>query len=348
MLTHPFARRSFLLGAGGLASALALTGRAGYAAAETIDDVRRGAEKEGALFWYDSLGGGQGAMEAFQKAHPFVKEVKYVRVPGAQKVSRFVQESLAGGPSADFLNQGAPGNQALADKGLARAVDWAALGVPAKLIGNNYLISTMTVVTVIVYNTNLVKGADIPRTWNDMLDPRWKGRTGKYARAAELDAISVKWGRKKTLDYTRKYAELQPRLASGTAVLNQAIGSGELLVGFSAYDSAVRLKNSGAPIDFHAPQDGPVVVPLYSIVAKQGAHPNAAKLMLSWMATPEGAKAFEDNVLRGNAFVPGTVAAKIVGSTENVISRTPDDIINNAKDIRAFDQQIENILKGRA
>ena len=347
MLTLPIGRRGFLQGAAGLASALAVAGPAGYAAAEGIEDVRRGAEKEGALFWYDSLGGGEGALDAFQKAHPFIKNVKYVRVPGAQKVSRFVQELLAGGPSGDFLNQGAPGNEALAARGLAVPVDWAGLGVPAKLIGNKYLISTMTVVTVIIYNTNQVKGAAIPRTWAAMLDPRWKGRTGKYARAAEFDAIAVKWGKEKTLEYARRYAALNPRLASGTALLNQAVGSGELLVGFTAYDSAVRLKKSGAPVDFVAPEDGPVVVPLYSIVAKYGAHPNAAKLMLSWMATPAGAKAFEDHVLRGNAFVPGTVAAQLVGKTENVISRTPDDMIKNAKAINAFDKEIENILKGR-
>jgi len=340
-------RRTLLKGLGGAAALTAFGAGARQAQAETLDEVIRGAEKEGALFWYDSLGGGQEALEEFQKEYPFIKKVEYVRVPGAQKVSRFVQESLAGGPSGDILNQAAPANQTLIDQGLAIPVDWAGLGVSDKLIGNEYLISTVSVVTVIIYNTNLVKGDDIPRTWQDMVDPKWANRTGKYARAAEMDAISVAWGPEKTLEYVREYAKLKPRLAESTAALNQAVGSGELHVGFTAYDSAVRLKESGAPIDFHSP-DIAVVASLYSLVSKAGANPNAAKLFLAWMSTPKGAKAFEDHVLRGNAFVEGTHANQIVSAADNIVYRSPEDLIKNAEEINAFDRNIENILQGRA
>ena len=67
-----------------------------------------------------------------------------------------------------------------------------------------------------------------------------------------------------------------------------------------------------------------------------------------WMATPEGARAFEDNVLRGNAFIEGTVANKLVSKSKNIAFRDPEDAIKNAEAINAFDRKIEEILQGRA
>jgi hypothetical protein len=102
-----------------------------YAAAQTLDEVKAAAAKEGKVVWYDSLPRAEGdaILAEFQKAFPIIKSVEYLEVPGAAKTARITQESRDRGPTADVKHHGPASGKRHASTGYLHKVHWKALGV---------------------------------------------------------------------------------------------------------------------------------------------------------------------------------------------------------------------------
>ncbi len=73
---------------------------------------------------------------------------------------------------------------------------------------------TTAVVYVIVYNTTLVKEADAPKTWDDLLNPRWDGKIGIWVRGEGQGSLAAIWGEDKVVDYVRKMNAAASRAAA--------------------------------------------------------------------------------------------------------------------------------------
>ena len=91
-----------------LAATAANAGGLAAAKAATREAVIEAAKAESGLVWYDHYDGGaaEGVLDAFRRAHSFVKKVEFIDVPSAQKTAKVIQESTAGGPTADVLLNG--------------------------------------------------------------------------------------------------------------------------------------------------------------------------------------------------------------------------------------------------
>src|SRR5690606_23684443 len=203
----------------------------GAAAAESLDEIKAAAAKEGKVVWYDSLPRAQGdaILAEFQKAYPEIKTVEYLEVPGAAKTARITQESRAGGPTADVtLDRPAAGMRHQA-AGFVEAVDWKALGVETskERTPNQYLIAITAPVYGVLYNTNKVKEAEAPKSYEELVDPKWAGRAGTWARAIAFVILSADWGEEKTDAYVKKLAALKPKLYRSTYAAAQSVGAGE-------------------------------------------------------------------------------------------------------------------------
>ena len=138
-------------------------------------------------------------LAAFQRAYPFVKKTEFVDVPSAQKTAKIIQESMAGGPTADVLLNDAAVQKSLAERRLVLETDWAALGVAtsAVMTPTPDMILALTPPFVVLYNTDLVKEADVPRSWDDAFDAKWKGHTGHWMRASFFVHLSAALGEAK-------------------------------------------------------------------------------------------------------------------------------------------------------
>jgi iron(III) transport system substrate-binding protein len=161
------------------------------------------------------------------------------------------------------------------------------------------------VVYVIVYNTSLVKEADAPKSWSDLLDPRWDGKIGIWVRGEGQGALAASWGIDKVVDYVRKMNARHPVLLPSTFPLAQQVAAGEILVGFGLNHSAQIPIRRGAPIKVVVADPAPIST-LYSFVPVKAKNPSGGALLALWLATPEGAKAYEDATDRGNPFIPST------------------------------------------
>lgn len=313
------------------------------------DEVIEAAKSESGLVWYDhyDADAARSILTNFQRAYPFVKKVEFIDVPSAQKTAKVVQESMAGGPTADVLLHGAAVTQSLYQRGFLLETDWAALGVATSpvLTPAAYMIIATTAPYAALCNTNLVRGGDIPQNWNDMVDDKWKGRTGHWMRAAFFVDIIPAIGESASRDLVKRLAALQPRLFDGQFPLAEAVGSGEIALAITAYDSAVRMVEKSAPVKLVVLD--PTPVPLISgSVLKYGENPNTARLFLAWLGRPEGAIMFEKFTKRGNYFVDGTEISKALKG-HKISYYTAAESIAQASKLNALETEFSRTLTGR-
>lgn len=340
-------RRRFLHGLAGATAAVG--GFAAPAHAASRDEVIAAAKAESGLVWYDHYDrdAAAGILAAFQRAYPFVKNVEFVDVPSAQKTAKIMQESMAGGPTTDVLLHGAAVTQSLFDRGLVLEADWAALGVaPSPVVTpTSYMIVATTAPYMLLYNTDLVKGADVPQSWDGAVDPKWQGRTGHWMRASFFVDMMPAVGEDGARDLCKRLAALKPRLFDGQFPLAEAVGSGEIALAITAYDSCVRMVEKGAPVKFAVID--PTPLPLITGSAlKYGKNPNTARLFLAWLATLEGAITFEKLTKRGNYFVAGTETAKVL-KDRKLSFFTAEQSIAQAKKLNALETEFSRMLAGR-
>ena len=99
-----------------------------------------------------------------------------------------------------------------------------------------YMIVATTAPYAALCNTNLVKGADIPQSWDDMTDPKWNNRTGHWMRASFLSTLFRPSAKINRATLVKRLAALRPRLFDGQFPLAEAVGSGEIALAITAYD----------------------------------------------------------------------------------------------------------------
>jgi iron(III) transport system substrate-binding protein len=340
-----FGRRDLIKGASVAALLALLDARPGRAAVP--DSLIEAAKKEGALLWYDGYAreDGEQVVREFQKAYPFVTKADYVELPAAQKQSRLIQECLAGGPTADIYLNGAATVQELVKQNFMFDVNWKELGIPEAAITSPNMIWIATAINCGVYNTQKISAADAPKTWDDLLDPKWKGRIGCWQRPSGIMYLAPTYGEEKTRAYARKFAALEPRLFPGTFQVSQAVGAGEIDLGIGAYDSAQRIVLKGAPLKIAIFDPVPLSL-LYAGVVKFGKSPNTGKLFLAWLETKDGALAFEKATQRGHLPVKETKTAQLLeGHTHSYWTAQYE--IDNADHINGFETELAKILQRR-
>lgn len=159
----------------------------------------------------------------------------------------------------------------------------------------DYWVTVYILPWVVGYNTHLVKSGEAPKSYQDLLNPKWKGKTVIDEQDVDLYATLLKiMGREKGQEWFKKLAANGLQTRRGHTLEVQLLGAGEFALDFGAYAPMVEsYRAKGAPIDWIAPDPIPVNVYAMALSAKPP-HPNAARLFLLWSLSPEGLKAMND------------------------------------------------------
>jgi ABC-type Fe3+ transport system substrate-binding protein len=151
-----------------------------------------------------------------------------------------------------------------------------------------------------VYNTKLVSKNDVPRTWENVLDRRYKGSKISLRSGAggSVTGLWPAWREnpKKAIDYVKELQKQEIMPADGGNQAAMRIANGECLIGILRASLILELKGQGAPLGVCT--ISPVVdnpVGFYVPKAKGLQHPNAAKLLISWLYTRESLEVFRKN-----------------------------------------------------
>jgi iron(III) transport system substrate-binding protein len=270
---------------------LVILATAFYAWAQSEDELIRGAKKEGKVVFWSSMRieDSRALAAGFEAKFPFIK-VDIFRAGGEQIVNRALAEHLAGKTTYDVLNAFAL--KVVQNKGLLQSYAAPeATHYPAGFRDpQHYWVSLYSGYNVIGYNTKLVSKADAPKSWDDLLNPRWKGKLGMDDEEYFWHAGMLKyWGEEKGKRYMEALSRQGLQFRNGHALLADLLSVGEFPVTVVVYpDHIEMMKAKGQPVEWVKTTD-PILVNLAPVgVAAKAPQPNAAKLLLNYSISREG------------------------------------------------------------
>ncbi|MGH7845868.1 MAG: ABC transporter substrate-binding protein [Candidatus Binatia bacterium] len=258
--------------------------------AATQQELIEGAKKEGEINYYASMDLQEANLIAskFKEKYPFIN-VKLTRGDSERLLTRVLAEAKANKLAADAVQtvafsmytlkkRGILGHYAPAENHLY-AADFKDDGYWTTVYYNPYVVG---------YNTRLIPKASLPKTYEDLLNPVWKGKLLIEGTKADwFGGMLQIMGKEKGLRWMHDLAKQDIVNRVGHALLIQLVAAGETLMDVNIPAPSVdRLKATGAPVDWLALGPVPGVMIATGITAR-AAHPNAAKLYIDFMLSRE-------------------------------------------------------------
>lgn len=253
--------------------------------AQLVDAARR----EAAVNFYTSMNQKDvlALAAAFEKKYGI--KVNVWRSGKNKVLQRAITEAGAGRHEVDVVHNPAPEMEALHNEKLLVPIQSPAA---ANLIGglapaHGEWVPLRVYVFVQAYNTNVVTREELPRSFDDLLDPRWKGRLGIEAKEQEWFAtLAQTMGAARAVKLFREVAATNGlSVRSGNSLLTNMVASGEVPLGLTVYSYlAEQAKAKGAPIDYIALKPTVAYTDGIGIVGR-APHPNAARLFYDFMLT---------------------------------------------------------------
>ena len=264
-------------------------------------DLIAAAKKEGRVVWYTTLIVNQAVRplaKAFEEKYPGI-EVRYSRADSGPTALKILNETRAGRLQADVFD-GSGTVPPLVRAGLVAAyLPPTAASYPPELKDpDGHWICTNLYFLTPGINTSLIPREAAPRTLQDLLDPRWRGRiawsTSSTAGGGTfIGTVLRRLGEDSGLAYLRALARQQIVAvdASSRAVLDQVI-TGEYAMALGIFNHhAVLSAAKGAPVDWLKLE--PIAAPIQvASLLKDAPHPNAGKLLLEFLTSEEGQRIF--------------------------------------------------------
>jgi iron(III) transport system substrate-binding protein len=269
--------------ANNIAALAALTG------AERQKRLAEGAKKEGVVSIYTSMP--LDDMAALTSAFEAKYGVKAkVWRSGSEKIlQRGLLEAKANRFEVDVFETNSPETEVLSREKVLIAGNSPFLNelIPQAIPSHKEWIATRLNIFTCAYNTKLVKKEELPKTYQDLLDPKWKGKLSVEADDSDWLAETVmKMGEEKGLALFREIARKNAvSVRKGHTLLSNLVASGEVPLALTVYNYKIeQMKNSGAPIDWFA-LDPTIARPNANGVARNAPHPHAALLFQDFELT---------------------------------------------------------------
>ncbi len=243
------------------------------------------AKQEGSLIWYTSMNirDSSTLIAAFNKKYPFI-QVKRFRLGGGQLLQKILAEHRAGRDIFDVVSTPGFGIHIINKKGLLAqyaSPEAKHFFEDARDPKGHWV--TLYVNTVgIGFNTALVPPGERPKTWEDLLHPRWKGKIAiDDEEYAWFDMVPQVMGKEKGWRFLEALGNQQINFRDGHTLLAQLTAAGEFPVFLCYVHQVERFKSQGAPIDWART---PFVINILNPigVSSQSTHPNASRVFIDF------------------------------------------------------------------
>ncbi|MBI4527849.1 MAG: extracellular solute-binding protein [Deltaproteobacteria bacterium] len=242
------------------------------------------------MVWYTVLSESVELARQFERKYPFIK-VDVLRASNPRILNRITTEVQSGKYNYDVVRTRDYVMHHLVQSGLVQPYESAERNAyePGWRDEKGFWTSTDDNYYVFGYNTRLVSRAEAPKTWEDLLDPRWKGKIGLDGQDFELYlGLRKKWSEEKAQAFLKRLAKQDVQFYAGHTLLAQLVAAGELPLAWVFAHRAESMKSKGAPIEWVSNMD-PIIVTLGPIgLGARPQHPNAAKLLIDYVLSREG------------------------------------------------------------
>jgi iron(III) transport system substrate-binding protein len=265
-------------------------------------DLKAKAEAEGKLMFYATFNAADSKtlVDGFKQLYPKI-DAAYYRSTDSALMERILTENRAGQNLWDVVVTTSFYGHNLKKRGLLASYDSA----ERKFYRDGYKdpqatwTSSYTNYAAFGYNTRAVAKSPVPKSYNDLLKPEWKGQIGMDSRAYEWFGTMLKaMGEEQGLAYMRELAK-QTQLRAGRTLLAQLVAAGEFSGALTAYSQTFEvLKPSGAPVDWV--YLNPVFANIHPTgINAKAPHPNAARLFTDFVLSKRG-----QELIRGMNRIP--------------------------------------------
>ena len=263
----------------------------GASLASAADDkIVEAARKEGAVSFYTTMAAGESKLfaDAFHSKYPFIK-VEITRLGSDKLLQRILTESRAGRGLFDATsNSGFEMHLLNKARLLARypSPEFNAFVTDSKDKAG-YWVDMYSNVRVIAYNSRLVPKEKVPRSYENLLDPGWKGAIGfPEAQYAWYGTMLRVMGEERGRKFMQAFARQELQYRASQVLITQFVAAGEFNLGFVYDNQVLRFKKESAPLG---------VAPLPFVtknmhplgLAAAAPHPNAGKLFIDYMLSRE-------------------------------------------------------------
>jgi iron(III) transport system substrate-binding protein len=333
-------RRTVLTGAAALGASAALPSGRAFAAEMSAreKELYEAAKKEGELTWYTAHSDdvtAQALGRDFESIYPGIK-VNVVRTTAQVAFQRVTQEVRAGAMQVDVLSSTDLGHYvSLKEKNLlekyvpenaAKAIDVYKNSDPDGLF---YV--TAAGLIGISYNTSKLKEEEVPKTWPELLEPKWKDKisTGHPGFSGYVGTWVVTMRKLYGWDFFEKLAKNNPQVGRSINDTVTMLNAGERIVAAGPVGTTMDSAKKGNPLAMVYPSDGSVLIIAPSGIMKGVKHPNAAKLFMEYLLSPPASKVWVEHY--GESIRPE------VGPLPGVKS---------AKDVKIVNPSVEEVSKG--
>jgi ABC-type Fe3+ transport system substrate-binding protein len=306
----------------------------GYTFITSHDEIIAQAKKEGRLRVLAEMEPPtiKATTKAFMQKYPFIN-LEVQEISGTSAVQANILEIKSGAGkdwdilhlSQDFYNEFIPYLWKIDLLGMAGQ---GVLQIPTPMIDPRHrnVAAFYTRFQVAVYNKNMFTAQQLPKFWEDILKPAFKGR--KFAadiRPTEIAALVPAWGLEKTLDFARMLAAQQPIWVRGSVRTFPSILAGEvpILIGPSFHSiKRVQQKDSTGVLQYALLEPVPVRLALAEAIQAGSKNPHAALLWLEWMASIEAQRFADEHEPVGSSIhvLGGAVKQAITGKKLSVVS----------------------------
>ena len=288
-------RRTLLLAS--TAGALCATWPAGAAPAATpvTPELIAAAKKEGKVVWYtsDDLPVAEKVGKAFEAKHPGI-DVKVERTGAERVFQRISQEYSVKIHAVDAVNS----------SDAAHFVVWKRDGILAPFVpedvARNYppeqcdpdgmFASWRASLSVIAYNTKLVKPEEAPKSFKDLLDPKWSGKMVKAHPSYSGTILTATFQITRDLgwEYLEALSKQKVMQVQSSTEPPKKLGLGERAVMADGNEyNLFQMKEKGEPVEIVYPTEGTPLVVGPSAIMKDAPNPNAARLFHAFLFTVE-------------------------------------------------------------
>jgi iron(III) transport system substrate-binding protein len=257
------------------------------------------AKAEGKLVWYTStpVATAQKVSDMFKRKTGI--EVELFRSGGSAVLRRFQQEMDGGRVAVDVLTHSNPAAaEAMKKKGILvpfKPKDFDKIPAEVKDPDGAYIAQRLNLVTFYV-RSDKIAAADTPKSWKDVLDPKFKGKmvmpdpsfTSLFVSV--VGTISKMYG----WDYYEKLHKNDVMIVESNQQVSDMLKRGERLLALGTDSYAYDLRKQGHKVETLYPTDGVFVISSPTAIIKGSPHPNAAKAFAEHMISPEVQKLFPE------------------------------------------------------
>lgn len=232
-------------------------------------------------------------IEPFRRRYPFIKP-QYSRATGEALTTKILQEVSGHQLGADAVLINNYTQRIFMKRNIITAyIPPAAKNFPAEFADKQgYWYGFYLVPYAITYNTNLVSRANAPKSFEDLLNPRWKGQISLEREEYLVTQSHAHFlGQQKAVDYFKKLARQDLIMINGHSKQAVLLTAGEFpLIVYSDIARTEELKRKAAPVEWVRAEPH-ITVLVTASITREAKHPAAARLFMNYLASDEGQKA---------------------------------------------------------